>query len=88
MTLVKALKIEARDNVAAKYPWYEVIEDGELEQGDLLKECPVIAPVLDMSFPLSDDAIPVDILTFDVVVMTQSCDLVNDKVKEVILCPH
>ena len=25
---------------------------------------------------------------FDVVVMTQSCDLVNDKIQEVILCPH
>jgi hypothetical protein len=74
--------------MTSKYPWYEVVAGEELEQGDLLRACPVIVPVSDLAFPLSDDTIPANILRFDVVVMTQSCDLVNEKVTDVILCPH
>ena len=74
--------------MAIEYPWYEVVEGGEIEQGDLLNACPVLVPVPELSFPLPSDMIVADQETFDVVVMTQSCDLVNDKTKEIILCPH
>ncbi len=71
-----------------KYPWYEIVEGDTLEQGDLLWQCPVILPAPDLSFPLADETMPADLLTFDVVIMTQSCDLANDKITDVILCPH
>ena len=74
--------------MTASYPWYELVEGADLEQGDLLPQCPVVVPAPEMVFPLAADAIPVFIDRFDVVVMTQSCDLVNDKVQDVILCPH
>jgi hypothetical protein len=70
------------------YPWYEVVRDNELEQGDLLLGCPVITPSPNLSFPLPSDEVPAFILTFDIVIMTQSCDLANKKVTDVIVCPH
>ena len=74
--------------MTSKYPWYEVVEGTGLEQGDLLTACPVIVPVVGLAFSSQSNTISGDILTFDVIVMTQSCDLVNDKVTDVILCPH
>lgn len=71
-----------------KYPWYEIVEGEMLEQGDILLQCPIFVPTPDFTLPLPKDDIPIDIRTFDVVVMTQSCDLVNDKISDVILCPH
>jgi hypothetical protein len=69
--------------MAGKYPWYEGVEGEELEQGDLLWSCPVMIPIADFGYELT-----VDVLELDIVVMTQSCDLLNDKVTDVILCPH
>lgn len=71
-----------------QYPWYEVVTGAELEQGDILQACPIILPAADLTHPLPADEISADVVTFDVVIMTQSCDLVNDKVTDVILCPH
>jgi hypothetical protein len=74
--------------MAREYPWYEVVEGDHLEQGDLLRACPVLVPVSILPFPLADHSITADLRTFDVVVMTQSCDLANDKTEDIILCPH
>ena len=71
-----------------QYPWYEIVQGDEIEQGDLLKACPVLVPIPELSLPSPDETIVADQETFDVVIMTQSCDLVNDKTKEIILCPH
>lgn len=60
-----------------------------MEQGDILMECPVIVPASDLPFPLSpEEDIAVDIEVFDVIVMTQSCDLEHHKLAYVIVCPH
>lgn len=74
--------------MSSKYPWYEIVEGAELEQGDLLRACPIILPSPHLTDLLPGSSLPADILTFDLVVMTQSCDLVNAKVTDVILCPH
>jgi hypothetical protein len=71
-----------------EYPWYEIVEGGDLEQGDILEQCPVIAPVPDLPFPIPRENPPVDVLTFDVIIMTQSCDLAHERLDEVIVCPH
>lgn len=72
-----------------EYPWYEVVEGDTLEQGDILKACPVIVPVSDLPFPVpEDDDVPGDLLFFDAIIMTQSCDLENENLDDVILCPH
>ncbi|MBX7237692.1 MAG: hypothetical protein K1X65_25170 [Caldilineales bacterium] len=70
------------------YPWYQAAASAELEQGDILRACPVLVAVFDSTTPIVGASIAGRVDTFDVVVMTQSCDLANDKVQEVILCPH
>ena len=71
-----------------QYPWYEAVEGEELEQGDILRDFPIVVPASDLSFPLPENDIPIDIRTYDVMLMTQSCDLANAKVDDVMLCPH
>lgn len=67
--------------------WYEIVEGGTLEQGDLLLQCPVFVPTA-LDFPLEDEGPLIDIQYFDVIVMTQSCDLGNNKTPDVVLCAH
>lgn len=73
--------------MTVKYPWYEVVEGENLEQGDILWECPVILPPPDLPLPPPSD-IPIKVRYFDVIVMTHSCDLAHEKTTEVLLCPH
>ena len=74
--------------MSREYPWYQLVEGDELEQGDLFAALPVITPHRELLFPLPEADLPVEVDQYDVVVMTQSCDLTNDKVEDVILCPH
>lgn len=71
-----------------RFPWYEIVEGSDLEQGDLFPNCPIIVPPSNLTWPLQIDEISVGIRYFHVVILTQSCDLVNDKIEDVILCPH
>ncbi len=63
--------------------WYEIVAGSELQQGDLLLGIPV-AKVDTAEFPLPDE-VPVWAGELDLLVITQSCDLENDKVDEVLL---
>lgn len=66
-----------------RYPWYEIINGNEiLLQGDFIKECPVIIPPSEIS-----DNIKVRISNYNVVVMSQSCDLAQKKLDLVLVCP-
>lgn len=68
--------------------WYELVESGTLEQGDLLFQCPV-SVLVSQSLPTSpEQPVQVDLQTLDVIVMTQSCDLENGKIPDVVLCAH
>lgn len=60
------------------YPWYGLADGDELEQGDLLFDCPTIQPTATNEF---------DKLKTNVVVLSQSCDLANEKLKIVQVCP-
>jgi hypothetical protein len=66
--------------------WYSVVEDtDELFQGDLLPSCRV--PII-TSIPLDageNDEVPLDLLTTNLVVLTQSCDLDHDRVDSILL---
>jgi hypothetical protein len=69
------------------YPWYEVIEnDGSLQQGDFLASCPVVVPLFVPNS--STQELEAEILEYNVVVMSQSCDLEQDKLDLVLVCPH
>src|SRR5262245_51505234 len=66
--------------------WYEVAEGPGLLQGDLLIGCPAVVPESPIQWPVSPPTQPeIRVRFFDMIVMTQSCDLANDKNPEVLL---
>jgi len=69
----------------AEYPWYEQILKGEtgLQQGDLIKDCPIIIP----TSTVETGNIPAEVKNFDIVILSQSCDLENRKVELVLVSP-
>jgi hypothetical protein len=66
--------------------WYEIARGPDLLQGDLLANCPVFTVSGDFPYPLPEDFTPtLDVSIFDLIVLTQSCDLENAKVEEVLV---
>ncbi len=63
--------------------WYEIVSGRELEQADLLSQCP-IPRVTGVQFPIGP-SLQVELSNVDLIVLTQSCDLVSDKVDEILL---
>ena len=69
-----------------KYPWFELQENSaDITQGDIIKGCPV--PIL-KEFDISQEgqSVQAEIATIDGIVLTQSCDIANNKVENIILC--
>jgi len=75
-------------------PWYEAVDaNTRLTQGDIILDCPVVGwasqPIqLVIGQEVETLKSAVKAVQADVVVMTQACDLENNKVENVILCPH
>ena len=68
-----------------KYLWYiKVPGDEQLEQGDFITKCPILEPLSEMSVRKEIDA---DVREYDVIIMSQSCDIVQEKIDLVLLCP-
>ncbi len=73
------------------YPWYGIVEGESLLQGDLIDRCPVLVPKgpiiieRDQATELQLDGY---LEEYDVVVMSQSCDLEQAKLDFVLVCPH
>ncbi len=66
------------------YPWYEIANsDDELLQGDFIKSCPIIIPPTQIEY----GTVNADVVEYDVVVMSQSCDLTQGKLDLVLVCP-
>lgn len=66
--------------------WWEDLESPSLSQGDYLKDCPVLI-VLDSFDPAVGNESEVAVEERNLIIMTQSCDLAQDKAKSVALCP-
>ena len=62
-----------------EYPWFGLADGADLEQGDLIASCP---------FDRVEAAGEADRKTFDVIVLSQSCDLANGKLELVQVCPY
>ena len=75
--------------------WYELVKAStKLTQGDIIFNCPIITwkpetPQLQTTeTEIEILKASVDAIQADVVVMSQACDLENEKVSNIILCPH
>jgi len=68
------------------YPWYFIVEkNADLQQGDLIENCPVIIP----SAILKQGAdLEFEVKMLNAVIMTQSCDLTNKNAELVLVCPY
>jgi len=66
--------------------WYEQIltSDQSILQGDLVSQCPIVTPPSVIS---SGEKLTIDVERFNVVILTQSCDLENGKAELVLVCP-
>lgn len=80
----------AANAVADNYPWYTLVEGPDLLQGDFLDQCPILVPPDDFEIPRREEPveIKVGVRPYNVVVMSHSCDLEQDKLDLVLLCPH
>lgn len=68
-----------------KYSWYEIIHGNEpLLQGDFIMSCSVVIPPQIIK---SGGRVLADVIEYDVIIMSQSCDLVNRKLELVLVCP-
>lgn len=70
-----------------KYPWYEIAHNTEpVLQGDFLLSCPVFAPSAG-SIVIEEEPLSFEVVEYDVIVMSQSCDLIQKKIDLVLVCP-
>jgi len=80
--------------MSGSWPWYDVVEGGDLEQGDLLRDCPVPrlpeqATLADLQGADEGGAGPdITVECANVVVLSQSCDLALKKVWRVLVCRY
>jgi hypothetical protein len=77
--------------MAMEYPWYGIVEGENLRQGDFLDRCPVLVPkgpIVIESNQTTELQLDGYIEEYDVVIMSQSCDLEQDKLDFVLVCPH
>jgi hypothetical protein len=74
--------------------WYETVDANvPITQGDLIFDCPLIhwqSKDIELQGDHSSEALKgsTEVISADVVVLTQACDLEYFKVNNVILCPH
>ncbi len=66
------------------YPWYKLVDksDGP-QQGDLIYSCGIVIPVSDTHL----GSVKGEITEYDVIVMSQSCDIIHKKIELVLVCP-
>jgi hypothetical protein len=76
---------------SSRFPWYEIADSDDLEQGDIFERCPIF--MMATPFSYEDYRAPNFAADFkcryhNVIVITQSCDVAKDhlKVDEVLLC--
>lgn len=74
--------------IEPRYPWYSLATGDDLEQGDILEACRVFSPPEDLAGDSSIAHATFRYTERDVIVMSQSCDLVKErnKLTEVLLC--
>lgn len=75
--------------MALDYPWYGVVDTDFLEQGDFFFSCPVLDPKVSVTAETGSTLdVQAVIREYDVLILSQSCDLQQSKLETVLVCPH
>lgn len=67
--------------------WYTIANDSSLEQGDIIRKCPIVIPAYDqqaareLTEASSGLEVEVDLEFRDVIILSQTCDLVEGRTK-------
>lgn len=70
-----------------EYKWYcEILDSSELEQGDLVPDCPIIIPPSEIIKVGSELVVNVELM--DSIILSQSCDLLHQKINIVLVSPY
>jgi len=73
------------------YKWYDdVPANSSIEQGDIVEKCKVILPNeqhYQAILESKENKAPLDIAEINGIVLSQSCDIQNEKVDSLIVCP-
>jgi hypothetical protein len=75
----------------SRFPWYEIIEDSNIEQGDFLTDLPILIQpdTIPTSKDQLDHVLSTSIEVYNIVVMTQSCDFNKMEDSDLVtLCPR
>lgn len=71
--------------MAIPYPWFDVAEaDESLLQGDFVDSCPIVLPPRTI---VENTTVRAEVALYDVIIMSQSCDLTQKKLDLVLVCP-
>ena len=76
-----------------EYPWYEEIHNSnEITQGDIILDCMIPLPKKELFHAILNDEEKfekpqVDIKQANIVILSQACDILNDKVDSIVVCP-
>jgi len=72
------------------YKWYDEISNSSIEQGDIIENCNILMPneqhyqaILDSK----ENEEPLDVKEINGIILSQSCDIQNEKIDSIILCP-
>ena len=69
-----------------EFPWYTTVDDDNILQGDFIHECSVPLPI--SKTIEAKTVVKATVVKYNVVVMSQSCDIVNKKLKLILVCPY
>lgn len=72
------------------YPWYGTASSADtLQQGDFIERCPLVTPIVSPENEITKESnIEVRIRRYNVIVLSQSCDIQFKKIDSVVLCPQ
>jgi len=66
--------------------WYEITSGRGLRQCDILMGCPILKLAGPLQWPiLQAGPLPLQFETYDSIILTQSCDLENEKVEDILM---
>ncbi len=75
------------------YDWYQIVSGPAYTQGDIFKGCPIPVPAPDEAFfeaairERDQAQAQIIVRTATLIVLTQACDIEQNKVDSIVLCP-
>jgi hypothetical protein len=74
-----------------EYKWYDDVPAASpIEQGDIVENCKILVPNelhYQAILENKENEVPLDIIEINSIILSQSCDIQNEKIDSVIVCP-